>query len=232
MPIKYSLSENNLITKSKVYKAMVHPVQNIGEDDIYERMTQAGTSLTKGDILACMQLYITTLEQYLREGCYVNTRHGNYRPGIKGKFSSPTDSFTSGKHRKHVSISASSTLEMSIQEAVIEKVAAELVAPQPTELFDSKSNTTNKTITPANMARLTGTRLQFDANESSEGIFFIANDDTETRVIDVLDSTNSKVNFLIPSTLNKGNYHLELRAAYTQNNEIRTGILANILTVK
>ena len=231
MPIKYSLSENSLVTASKVYKATVHPVQNIQEDDIYERMSKSGSTLSKGEIQACMQLYHHTLEEYLKEGCYVNTRLGNYRPGIKGNFDSPSENFTPAKHRKHVSISANSGMEEAIQEAHVERVAADVVAPQPTELLDSKSNTLNSKLTPANMARLTGTRLQFNAADNAEGIFFIAADNTETRVTDILDSTNTRVSFLVPASLTSGSYQLEVRAAYTQNNEIRTGVLPAVLTV-
>ena len=231
MSIRYSLTQNYLLTRKKLFRATVHPREVVQERDIYERMSKSGSTLTQTDIIACMHLYNDTLQQYLTEGCYVNTRHGNYRPGIKGVFDSPNENFSETKHQKHVSISPSTDIETAIKEAPVEKVAADLVAPQPAELLDSKSGLINSTVTPGNIARLTGARLGFNKSNNLAGLFFVASDGSETKVSDILDNTNGKVNFLIPNTLSSGDYHLEVRAAYTQNNEIRIGQLTATLSV-
>ncbi|MEM9423431.1 MAG: DNA-binding domain-containing protein [Spirochaetota bacterium] len=232
MSIKYSLVQNYLITVKKVFMAQVQPNLIVSEDEIYERMAQSNSGIGKGEIMACMQLYNDTLQDYLKEGCYLHTRHGNYRPGIRGNFDSPTESFASGKHTKDVRISVSNELNNAIQDTHVERVSGDAVAPSPMELFDNKTNTVNTSLTPGNIARLSGSRLNFDSADALAGVFLVASDDTETKVTDIMDHTNKTLRFLIPSSLASGQYRLEVRAIYTQNRELRTGSLTSPLTVK
>ena len=59
----------------------------------------------------------------------------------------------------------------------------------------------------------------------------MASNGTEYKADTVANRTEGTLTFLIPATLTPGNYRLEVRKAYTQEDKIRIGVSDNELTV-
>ena len=75
-----------------------------------------------------------------------------------------------------------------------------------------------------------GFNLKYDDTDLQQGIFFVAEDDTETRVEIFASITASRLIFTAPE-LAPGNYKIKVRAIFNEK-EIRTGELKKItLTV-
>ncbi|HZL11128.1 MAG TPA: DUF4469 domain-containing protein [Prolixibacteraceae bacterium] len=75
-----------------------------------------------------------------------------------------------------------------------------------------------------------GSRLKYEVADPAQGIFLIAADDTETRVITVARNKPAQLDFLVPA-LNSGEYKLEIRAIIYKGKELKTGVCPGSLTV-
>lgn len=231
MPIYYALFENNLTSDPDDYMAMVQPIGAADLDAIIERMIQQGSTVTKADTVSVLEDYFTTIENMLLEGMNVNTPMANFGTSIKGVFNGRTDSFNASRHQISATISPGTRLRNAIaQRAQPSKQEASKPTPNPLEYIDISSGTRNGILTPGSMGQIVGHRLKFKADDSNQGIFFIAANGTETRVTVIGRNMPADLMFMVPTGLNTGNYTLEVRAAFASE-DIRKGTLAAKLTV-
>ena len=112
-------------------------------------------------------------------------------------------------------------------------VKQEAVRPSPSLLdyVDLNSGERNGPLTPGGMGQIIGHRLKFDPDDTAQGIFFIAEDGTETRVSVVGRNKPGELMFLVPDGLASGEYRLEVRAILKGSKEVRRGRLDEVLTV-
>jgi hypothetical protein len=112
----------------------------------------------------------------------------------------------------------------------VEKVKAVKGGPELGIFIDVASNTQNDIITPGKMARILGEELKYDDADSNQGIFFINDENEETKVDMVLDNLPKQLTFDIPASLVSGIYRLQVRSNY-RSKDIRVGDLEEQLTV-
>lgn len=228
MTITYSLHENHLTSDPNDYFARVSPLGTLTIENLIERMLSHGSTLTKADALAALELYHQVIQEGLREGYNINTPTVNYRTVIKGTFIGPNASFDRSQHLINPSTSPTRTLRAYLQNASVQKVESDTRAPNLVDYFDFGSNTRNSLLTPGNAGQISGHRLKLDQADPAQGVFFIADDGTETTAVTLMTNEPAKLMFLIP-TLPSGLYTLQVRAAFGQT--IRSGVLQTDLTV-
>jgi hypothetical protein len=90
----------------------------------------------------------------------------------------------------------------------------------------------NDILTPGGVASLTGMRLKFRQDDPKQGIFLLDSAKTEYRVERLLSQTGTAVVFLLPAALAPGEYTLEVRMLFPNNKNLKTGKLAEKLTVQ
>ena len=78
--------------------------------------------------------------------------------------------------------------------------------------------------------RLSRHRLKFEAADPQQGLFFLGTDGSTTRVAVVAKNTPRELIYLVPAELVAGQYRLELRAVFDQN-DLRSNLLGATLTV-
>ena len=71
--LKYCLRENLLTAKPDDYMAQVTDSQVFTLDDIIDRMVKRGTTVTRTDLVAIMQLYTEECSFIVEEGGTLNT---------------------------------------------------------------------------------------------------------------------------------------------------------------
>jgi hypothetical protein len=81
------------------------------------------------------------------------------------------------------------------------------------------------------MGQVVGHRLKFDPEDAAQGIFFVADDGTETKVAVVGRNKPAELIFMVPGDLDAGEYTLEVRATLHGSNDVRVGALEAPLTV-
>lgn len=232
MSINYVLLENNLTSDPDDHMAMVQPTGTAELDDIIERMIEMGSTVVKADILSVLENYHSTIENMVLEGMNVNTPGANYKVSIRGVFDGQSDSFDPQRHQVRAAVSPGRRFRSAIEERA-QPVKQEPVKPKPNplEYIDLNSDTRNSVLTPAGMGQVVGHRLKFDPEDDAQGIFFVADDSTETKAAVVGRNKPADLMFMVPGDLDAGEYTLEVRAAVYGSDDVRVGALDEPLTV-
>jgi len=230
MSIAYGLVQNYLTAEPNDFTARVSPKNTLDLDDIIDRMVERGSTVVRPDILSVLDDFYSAVEQELLVGNFVNTPGCNYRVSIKGVFNGRTDTFDAARHQ----IKASAVIGQRIRQCIASQGGAEKVsvikpAPILDEYFDINTAERNSVLTPLGMGELRGQNLKFDMADANQGIFFVAADNTETRVTIAGRIMPTHLMFLIPE-LPAGEYTLLVRSLWRES-EIRKGELTEVLTV-
>lgn len=228
MSIKFFLTNNPLTPDPKDCRAMVVSNGTKTLNDAIEEALQRGTLVTRTDLKAVTEIMFDVLTRFVSEGYTVITPLCRIRPSIKGAFVDDQAIFDPQSHVLKATLRAGDLLRDKLVKAKIEKVKASKNNPEFTRLTDQKSDTIDSEITPGGMARVTGDNLQFDFGDPDQGFFFIAADNTETKVTDFMEYSARKVIFSIPATLTQGHYSLAVRTRF-YSQEMRKGSLENLV---
>lgn len=231
MTISFSLYKNNLSTEANQYRAVVQPSGTINLDGVIERMLLQHSTVTHADILAVLKNYQMAVESLLLEGYNIVTPTANYRTSIKGSFNGQSDGYTSGRNTIEATLSPGLQLRRAVQErASAQKQEANERRPKLLDYLDLNSGELNSIVTRGGMGQVVGYRLKFDPTDPTQGLFFIAADNSATRVSVVGKNSAVELMFMVPAGLTPGDYSLELRTTMG-NGVLRTGTLAATLTV-
>jgi len=111
-------------------------------------------------------------------------------------------------------------------------VAANLPRPIPQGFLDAQSKTRNQKITSNSVAKISGSKLKFNADNLEEGVFIIDNNTkASTRVEVILDNKPKSISFLVPS-LTASKVTIEVRSRMMQNvKQLRIGASGVLLDV-
>ncbi|MCF8337133.1 MAG: DUF4469 domain-containing protein [Bacteroidales bacterium] len=231
MSVKYHLQPNPITTDPDDHSARVNPVASLDFDSIVQEMLRRGTTVTDTDAQAVVTLFMEVISDKASEGNNVNLPLVSIRPGIRGVFNGASDSFDPARHTIRATVSAGPLLEEKMSQGRPEKILHNRPKPELVAFVDYNSQTTDALLTPGGIGEITGEELKYNHDDAEEGIFFIEDAGTETRV-DVLSvRTDGKLMFQIPSALTPGNYALVVRRKYGNAQEIRTGELNKSLTI-
>jgi len=179
-----------------------------------------------------VNLFIDEAIVAVAEGNNLNTPLVNIKPSISGVFTSKSDSFDPSRHTKRAAVSMGSGLAKGIQDATTEKIQEPAASPFLLEYADANSGSNNGPVTPGGIGTIQGAELKYDPANVAEGIFFVpTGGGAETKVAVISTRTEGKLVFLVPAGLAAGTYRLEVRRAYLASKTIRTGELAEVLTV-
>ncbi|MCB0212744.1 MAG: DUF4469 domain-containing protein [Anaerolineae bacterium] len=228
--IDFALYKNTLTNGKKLFKAVVLIRETRTLDDVIDRMMQQGTTLTRQDIIAVLDLFFRTVMLLVLEGYSVLTPLVNLGVSIKGVFNSQDDTLDKKRHEVKARVNANKVFKDIIKnQAQFQQQKPNRPMPQPIECIIPTSSD-NSTLTPGGGMKLTGYNLQFDEADPAQGIFLVAEDQTRTRVQFMLQNTARELIFLIPNPLTPGPYTLEVKARFGNDN-IRTGVLETPLAV-
>ena len=232
MSINYVLAENHLVEESNAYIGRVMSLGTINEQGLVDEILKRGSTLTRPDILAVLDVYQDTIIDRLQAGYRVNTRLINFGLSIQGTFNGTDDSFDSGRHTLNITTSATAVARQTLRaDAQMKKGEAQIVMPNPEAYFDFGSQSANRLLTLNNPGQLTGRRLKFDADDEAQGVFFIASDGTATKASLVMRNKPAELMFMVPAGLAAGEYTLEVRTSLKQHGR-RIGRLRYTLTVE
>lgn len=194
-------------------------------------MLLTGTTITKADANAVIEVFFSVISRAVAKGSSVNLPLVNIKAGIGGIFNGMDDFFDPDRHTKSANVTPGVMLSKVVEDADVEKVFRPLAEPILLKYTDYNSNNSiNSMLTAGGIGEIRGKQLKFDKDNLEEGIFFIASDGMATKVAVISNRTESKLVFFIPLSLAPGNYTLEVRKAYgTTNRIIRKSALPHVL---
>ena len=230
MPVSYVLRENLLTADPNDYVAGVISNQSVELESLIDRMIERGSTVTRADIFSVMEDLQGAIQGYLQEGSSITTPFANFTSSIRGVFNGSTDAFESGRHAVVPVVNPGARLRDFYRTGIpVNKQEKSTKNPVLLEYLDHNSGERNSIVSPGGIASIKGYRLNFDRADINQGIFFIAQDGSETRVENLGHNKPSQLMFMIPAGMASGNYILEVRIEH--RGSIVSGRLPEQLTV-
>ena len=213
--LKYALRENLLTPDENDYMAQTADVRSFSLDEIIDLMMEKGSTLTKADTKAALQVYGEVVSALIKDGAAVNTPLMNTSLSISGVFNGATDSFDKKRHSVNLNLTAGPLLKDAAAKIKCEKTEAADTNPYITEVTDLVSGKVNEVLTAGGIVQLVGSRLKFDQKDESQGIFFVAETGEAIRATVIAENKPARLMAIIPADLPAGNRYVEVRTKYT-----------------
>ena len=209
--LKYSLRENLLTPAPDDYMAQTADVRSYTLDEIIDLMMDKGTTITRADVAATLQVYSEVVSSIVKDGSAVNTPLFNTALTIAGVFNGANDAFDKKRHTVNLNMSAGTLLRDAVSKIKCEKTEGLSTDPYITEVADIISGTVNEVLTKGGVVQLTGSRLKFDAKDAAQGIFFVPETGNPVRAAVIAENKPARLMAIIPADLAAGTYYVEVR---------------------
>ena len=233
--LKYSLRENLLTPAPDDYMAQVADVRSYTLDEIIDLMMDKGTTLTRADVAATLQVYGEVCSSLIKDGAALNTPLMNTALSISGVFNGANDIFDKKRHTVNLNITAGILLRDVLPKIKCEKTEGASTDPYITEVTDIVTGTVNTTLTKGGVVQLVGSRLKFDAKDAAQGIFFVPETGEAVRAAVIAENKPARVMAIIPADLPAGTYYIEVRSKHSGGGKplkaVKAGRFAKPLTV-
>ena len=232
--LKYSLRENLLTPAPDDYMAQATDVRSYTLDEIIDLMMEKGTTLTRADVAATLQVYGEVVSAIIKDGSAVNTPLMNTSMSISGVFDGANDAFDKKRHTVNLNITAGTLLRDAVTKVKCEKTEGVSTDPYITEVTDIVTGTVNTTLTKGGVVQLVGSRLKFDAKDTAQGIFFVPETGEAVRAAVIAENKPARLMAIIPAGLKAGTYYIEVRTKISSSpkplKNVKTGRFFKALT--
>jgi len=167
--IKYSIFQTRLQNED-IFVARTISQGTYNLEALIERMLEMGSSLTKPDISAVLQLFSTAVEKICSQGYRVNLDGlVRFSPALGGRFDNKNDTFNNSRNSVYLTAQISKTLNDRIQStATVEKLILDENRPILLEVSDSEADSGVDDLSVGNIIAITGKRLKFDPAKTDE----------------------------------------------------------------
>ena len=233
--LKYALRENLLTAAPDDFMAQVQDVRSYTLDEIIDAMMQKGSTLTRADVAAVLQIYGEVCAAVIADGSALNTPLMNTALSISGVFNGANDSFDKKRHTVNLNITAGTALKAALGKIKCEKTGTVSTDPYINEVKDVVSGTINTTLTKGGVVQITGSRLKFDQKDTAQGIFFVPETGAPVRASIIAENKPARLMAIIPADLEAGTYYIEVRSKHSGGGKplkaVKAGRFAKPLTV-
>ena len=213
--MKISIQESAV--RPGTYRVVLHTGQRAAFEDFIRHVEESST-ITRADALAVLTAAAEWVQQMAARGREADLGPlGRSRLGMKGVFTSIPERVEDADVTLNVTWVLPRALKRAVAQAGRELIR-ERVAPAPKQphiaearriLAGGVPDPHPGRYTPGEPLRLYGTRLDYDAGRSDEGVFLIAEDGSVTRVEQVFANEPKQVAFLMPADA-QGSYIIEI----------------------
>lgn len=217
--LKYSLRENPLTPDPDDCMAQVQDVRSYSLDEVIDLMIRRGTTLTKADVSAVLQVYAEVVSELTADGNAVNTPLFNTSFSVGGVFNGMSDSFDKARHAVSLNVNTGTALRDAVKSVRTEKVDGNNTDPYITEATDVVSGSVNNTLTAGGILRLTGSRLKFDASDKEQGVFLVPESGEAVHCTVVAENKPARLMVMIPQGIEAGRYYAEVRSRFMGNSQ-------------
>ena len=233
--LKYALRENLLTPAPDDFMAQVQDVRSYTLDEIIDLMMQKGSTLTRADVAAVLQIYGEVVSTIIKDGSSVNTPLMNTSLSISGVFNGANDVFDKKRHTVNLNITAGTALKAALGKIKCEKTGTVSTDPYINEVKDIVSGTINTTLTKGGVVQITGSKLKFDQKDTAQGIFFVPETGAPVRATVIAENKPARLMAIIPADLAAGTYYIEVRSKHSGGGKplkaVKAGRFAKPLTV-
>lgn len=217
----------------------INRTKTITEEGLIQLAAKNRSDVNPATMRLCMSLLKDVAINELLAGASVHFGLAHFNLSVNGVFVGNNPQWNADIHQLKTNISASRELNEAIKstQPVVKGKAQD--AMYITKLYDLKSKTTNKQITPGGMVNINGKRIRIVGDDPNIGIFLInVNDHTVTKIdeSDISHNKPSAITMLIPPNLTAGEYQLQLVTQFItatkQLKKARTYLFEYLLSVE
>lgn len=233
MTIDYALYKNKLTEETDLYAARALISASADLNTIADRIAEQNTCVSRTDCLAVLESSVAAVQNLLLEGARVNFGGMfDLYPRIKGKFNSITDHYDPSRHQVDIGATPGSRVRKFVRDnAIVGKLDTILPQPLVLEYDDLASGTKNTTVTTKKIGTIRGSRLAFNQEDLTEGIFFVgAVNFEDIKVTEIQRNKPSELVFQVPDML-PANTYLEVRKHFSTEGVLRKGRLDHTLAI-
>ncbi|MGL5960077.1 MAG: DNA-binding domain-containing protein, partial [Bacteroidales bacterium] len=173
MALKYALLENLLTARPDDYTAQAQAVKSHDMNSIVERMLQKGSTITKTDVLAALNLFFEVVENITAEGETVNTDLFTTNFSIQGVFEGASDSFDHKRHHLKLNVNAGVGLKKTATTVKLEKTKAPEVLPHVIEVKDSITGSVSEHISSEGVIEIIGSMIKIAGDDPKNGVYLV-----------------------------------------------------------
>ena len=230
MALRYGLVPNHLTDDPNDCMAVTTDNDTINIEQIVERAIGKGSTVTKAEALSVIEEFEYSVVDAIKEGNNVITELFKIYPSVSGVFTDDEDGFDPARHSVKLNLNAGSRLKSIVSDIELKKV--DITSPRPViqRFTDLKNNVINESFSPGQIISIKGSHLKFDEEDAQQGIFFIAADNSETKVTNVVKNKPSELMFFVPEALTDGTFQVEVRTIFQNTKRLRSGRLLTDLT--
>ncbi|KAA6344131.1 hypothetical protein EZS27_008213 [termite gut metagenome] len=218
--LNYSLHENLLTERTDDYAAQTHASAVYTREQFIDLMLQRGTLVTKTDIVAVLNNIEETARYIIENGGQLNLPLFNTSFSISGVFDGILDTFDPNRHKLHVTIHNGTLLRDAEKAVKLAKVNAPAPQPQILEVKDSVSGQVDTILTAGGAVEIDGINIKIVGDNEAVGLYFVAEDTTETKAVTLISNKPSLVLSLIPA-LASGNYRIKIVTQYSGGKDLK-----------
>jgi len=173
--LPYYLVPSSVLNEKTPYYARTLAVRTVGREELIEIMTEANTTLTRQDILGCLDLFEEKAADVLRRGFSLDTGVFTARVNLRGAFAGPDDSFDPQRHSLHLRLGASPSFKKRVLSS-LKPVHGEKPGNGPSimRVTDFTTGSRNLLLTPGGLVEIKGRGLRYDRGRDDCGFFLVA----------------------------------------------------------
>lgn len=231
MSLSYALHENKVSKGKTVYRALIKNRRKYGMDEIIQRMVDSHSGVTRSEALSCIELFMKEIENILGEGGVVSTPLFYAQCSVSGTFNGDEDRFFEDRHKIKIRMRPGKRINELTKNIKAYRVKSSLPCPQITAFIEMRSGLKNSVIKPGSPAIIKGKRLEFDATDADQGVYFKSDKNKLYKCTDVFRNTFSHLFVTVPEDLPKGTYTLSVRSSL-KTKSVRVGELGVKITVE
>lgn len=171
MPIPYFVYKTPLDNEPR-YLGRILLKGTCDRPAVVNRMLGMGSSLTRTDINAVLELLTEAVAHLCLEGYRVDLQDlVKITPTLGGLFDRPGDTFQPGRNSVHLTAQVSKALNQRFsRKAAVTKVVANEVCPVIVQVVDSEAEPGHLELTLGHIVSVVGNRLKFDPGRSGEAL--------------------------------------------------------------
>jgi hypothetical protein len=193
---------NNKLTGGQDFRVMVYHTRSVELDEVVDLIIRQGSTVTRADILGVLEGFETAVVNLLLEGARVNTPLANDRASVRGIFEEGNLDYDPTRHQVVGAISAGRRLKAVLRSrSQVAHVKARYAAPTLLLYVDCDSEEQNGAVTLRRDGAGDGRLAKFDPADPAQGVFYVHQDGSATRVPVVGHNKPSKLMFVAPASL-------------------------------
>ena len=213
--IKYYARRATMLVGQVKFFAQVVTTRVIDLDELVRLIEETGSTLTRTDIKAVLEILARVIAGQMRMGHKVVTPFGVFSLKIKGGLDGPDDIYRVGRNTIEGRVALGAEVKKLLQAAVtFEKIDNPKVLPEPQRFTDAKSGLDDMVVSSGMPARIKGKRLKFDLADEKQGVFFVSGE-TAIRASIYLEAADRKIVFNTPQLEKGKSYDVQVRTVNT-----------------